>query len=74
MEKREYVKPSVVTENDPKGIVPVAAAAIASGGAAVGFLAGYAATRAVTNASRVLAARAVNYLGEMQETEGLCCV
>ena len=42
MEKREYVKPSVVTENDPKGIVPVAAAAIASGGAAVGFLAGYA--------------------------------
>ncbi len=72
MEKLEYVKPSIVAENDSHGVFPMAA--IASGAAAVGFLAGYAATRAVTNASRVLAARAVNYLGEMQETGDLCCV
>ena len=73
MEKREYVKPSIVTESDSYGlgVVPIAAV---SGGAAAIALAGYAATRAVTNASRVLAARAVNYLGEMQETEDLCCV
>lgn len=72
MEKREYVKPSIITESDSYGVAPLAA--IGGAVAAVGALAGYAATRAVTNASRVLAARAVNYLGETQETGGLCCV
>ena len=74
MEKREYVKPSIVTESDSYGLGVVPIAAVTGGAAAIAALAGYAATRAVTNASRVLAARAVNYLGEMQETEELCCV
>ena len=73
MEKREYAKPSVVTESDSYGVVPLAAIG-ATAAAAVGVLAGYAATRAVTNASRVLAAKAVNYLAEMQEAGDLCRV
>ncbi len=82
MEKREYAKPSVVTESDSYGVIPLAAigagAAIASGGAAIGFLAGYAATRAVTNSlnstSRALAARAVRCLEEMDGMGDLCRV
>lgn len=72
MEKREYVKPSVVTESDSYGVVPLAA--VGGAAAAVGALAGYAAARAVTNAARVLAAKAVNYLGEMEDMGELCCV
>lgn len=46
--KKKYIKPIIVSNNLEKGIIPLAA--IASGAAAIGALAGYAAGRAVVNA------------------------
>ena len=54
MVKKAYVRPAIVNSDQERGAFPIAAAA--------GALAGYAATRAVVNAMRILPITTKNYL------------